>query len=63
MPTFPIREAIPATPRAHILRLDLQGQSFPYPRGPGGVSSAAGCRKATAVFDGIGAGRDRHGTV
>jgi NAD(P)H-flavin reductase len=30
MPVFPIREAIPATPRAHILRLDLQGQSFPY---------------------------------
>lgn len=33
MPTFPIREAIPATPRAHILRLDLQGQSFPYRAG------------------------------
>jgi NAD(P)H-flavin reductase len=30
MPIFPIREAIAATPRAHIVRLDLQGQSFPY---------------------------------
>jgi ferredoxin-NADP reductase len=33
MPTLPIREAVPATPRAHILRLDLQGQSFPYRAG------------------------------
>ena len=30
MPTFPIREAIVATPRAYIVKLDLQGQSFPY---------------------------------
>jgi NAD(P)H-flavin reductase len=30
MPTFTIREAIPATPRAHIIKLDLHGQSFPY---------------------------------
>src|SRR5687767_14053520 len=30
MPVFPIREAIFATPRAHIIRLDLQGHSFPY---------------------------------
>ena len=33
MRTFLIREAVPATPRAHILRLDLQGQSFPYRAG------------------------------
>ena len=30
MPVFPIRAAVPATPRAHIITLDLQGQSFPY---------------------------------
>jgi ferredoxin-NADP reductase len=30
MPTFPIREATPATPRAHIIKLDLQGHAFPY---------------------------------
>jgi NAD(P)H-flavin reductase len=30
MLTLPIREAIAATPRAHIIRLDLQGQAFPY---------------------------------
>src|SRR5262245_33834183 len=33
MPVLPIREAIPATPRAHILRLDLHGQSWPYRAG------------------------------
>jgi ferredoxin-NADP reductase len=33
MPTFPIRETVPATPRAHIVRLDLQGQPFPYRAG------------------------------
>ena len=30
MPTFIIREALPATPRAHIIRLYLQGQPFSY---------------------------------
>ena len=30
MPTLFIREAIPATPRAHIIRLDLQGQLFRF---------------------------------
>lgn len=30
MPVFPIAEAIPATPRAHIIKLDLQGTSFQY---------------------------------
>ena len=33
MPTFPIRDAVAATPRAYILRLDLQGQSFPFRAG------------------------------
>ena len=33
MLTLDIREAIPATPRAHILRLDLHGQAFPYRAG------------------------------
>lgn len=33
MPTFPIRDSIAATPRAHLIRLDLQGQSFPYVAG------------------------------
>lgn len=28
--TLPIREVLPATPRSRILRLDLQGQRFPY---------------------------------
>jgi ferredoxin-NADP reductase len=30
MLTLPIRDSIAATPRAQIIRLDLQGQSFPY---------------------------------
>jgi NAD(P)H-flavin reductase len=30
MPTFPIRESIPATPRARVIKLDLQGQRFQY---------------------------------
>lgn len=30
MLTLPIREAIVATPRAHIIKLDLQGEAFPY---------------------------------
>jgi NAD(P)H-flavin reductase len=33
MSTFRIREAIPATPRAHIIRLDLRGQPFEYKAG------------------------------
>ena len=33
MPTLSVREAIPATPRAHILKLDLEGQLFPYRAG------------------------------
>ena len=30
MLTLPIRDTEPATPRAHIIRLDLQGQPFTY---------------------------------
>lgn len=33
MPTFSVRDATPATPRAHIIRLDLEGQPFPYRAG------------------------------
>jgi NAD(P)H-flavin reductase len=45
MPVFPIREAIPATPRAHILRLDLQGQSFPYRAGQAAYLQPEGADK------------------
>ena len=45
MPVFPIREAIPATPRAHILRLDLQGQSFPYLAGQAAYLQPQGADK------------------
>jgi ferredoxin-NADP reductase len=33
--TLPIREVAPATPRARLLRLDLEGRSFPYAAGQG----------------------------
>ena len=45
MPTFPIKEAIPATPRAHIIRLDLQGQSFPYQAGQAAFLQPQGAEK------------------
>jgi ferredoxin-NADP reductase len=45
MPTFPIREAIPATPRAHIIRLDLQGQSFQYRAGQAAYLQPEGADK------------------
>ena len=45
MPTFPIREAIAATPRAHIIRLDLQGQHFPYLAGQAAYLQPAGTEK------------------
>lgn len=45
MPTFHIREAIPATPRAHILRLDLQGQRFPYRAGQAAYLQPEGADK------------------
>ena len=45
MPTFLVREAVPATPRAHILRLDLQGQSFPYRAGQAAYLQPQGADK------------------
>jgi NAD(P)H-flavin reductase len=45
MPTFPIREAIPATPRAHILRIDLQGESFFYRAGQAAYLRPDGAEK------------------
>ena len=45
MPTFPIREAIPATPRAHVVRLDLQGQAFPYQAGQAAYLRPQGAEK------------------
>lgn len=45
MPTFPIREAIPATPRAHIIRLDLQGQPFHYLAGQAAYLQPQGADK------------------
>ena len=45
MPTFPIREAMPATPRAHIIRLDLQGASFPYRAGQAAYLRPHGAEK------------------
>lgn len=40
MLTLPVREVLPATPRARVLRLDLLGRSFPYE--PGQAISVAG---------------------
>ena len=45
MPVFPIRESIAATPRAHIVRLDLQGQSFPYLAGQAAYLQPQGAEK------------------
>ena len=45
MPTFPVHEAVPATPRAHILRLDLQGESFPYRAGQAAYLQPRGADK------------------
>jgi Na+-transporting NADH:ubiquinone oxidoreductase subunit F len=45
MPTFPIREAVPATPRAHIIRLDLQRQAFPYRAGQAAYLQPLGAGK------------------
>ena len=45
MPVFPIRDAIAATPRAHIIRLDLQGQSFPYVAGQAAYLQPQGAEK------------------
>ena len=48
MPTFPIREAVPATPRAHIIRLDLQGQPFAYLAGQAAFLQPEGAGKRRA---------------
>ena len=45
MPTFPIRESIPATPRAHVIKLDLEGHLFPYLAGQAAYLQPAGADK------------------
>ena len=45
MLTIPIRTAEPATPRAHIIRLDLQGQPFSYRAGQAAYLQPAGAAK------------------
>jgi ferredoxin-NADP reductase len=45
MLTLPIREAMQATPRAHIIRLDLEGQSFPYLAGQAAYLQPEGAEK------------------
>lgn len=45
MLTIPIRTAEPATPRAHIIRLDLQGQPFSYRPGQAAYIQPAGADK------------------
>jgi ferredoxin-NADP reductase len=45
MPIVQIRQAIPATPRAHILRLDLQGQPWPYRAGQAAYLTPEGAPK------------------
>jgi ferredoxin-NADP reductase len=45
MLTLPIVDTEPATPRAHIIRLDLQGQPFPYRPGQAAFIQPAGADK------------------
>ncbi len=45
MPTLPIRDAVPATPRAHIIRLDLEGQAWPYQAGQAAYLQPRGADK------------------
>jgi NAD(P)H-flavin reductase len=45
MLTLPIRDTEPATPRAHIIRLDLQGQPFEYRAGQAAYLQPAGADK------------------
>ena len=45
MLTLPIREAIAATPRAHIIRLDLHGQRFAYRAGQAAYLQPRGAEK------------------
>ena len=75
--TLRIREVLPATPRARIVRLDLNGQPFPYHAGTGGARSPATgtngasptrsrqrprTRRATAIFELL-IGVDAEGTA
>ena len=45
MPTFPIRDAVRATPRAHSITLDLQGQPFHYLAGQAAYLQPVGADK------------------
>jgi ferredoxin-NADP reductase len=45
MPVFPIRESIAATPRAHIIKLDLHGEAFPYVAGQAAYLQPEGADK------------------
>ena len=45
MPTFPIREVVAATPRAYILRLDVQGRSFRFRAGQAAYLQPEGAEK------------------
>jgi ferredoxin-NADP reductase len=45
MLTLPIHDAEPATPRAHIIRLDLQGRPFSYRAGQAAYLQPAGADK------------------
>jgi NAD(P)H-flavin reductase len=46
--TLPIREVVPATPRARIARLDLQDQAFPFQPGQAALLSSPGSEKKRA---------------
>lgn len=48
MLTLPIRETIAATPRAHIIRLDLRGQPFSYRAGQAAYLLPEGAEKRRA---------------
>jgi NAD(P)H-flavin reductase len=43
--TLPIRDAVPATPRAHIIRLDLRGEPFSYRAGQAAYLQPQGAAK------------------
>ena len=45
MPTFPIRDAIAATPRAYVVRLDLEGHAFPFKAGQAAYLQPEGVEK------------------
>jgi ferredoxin-NADP reductase len=43
--TLPIREVLPSTPRARIVRIDLQGQRFPYEPGQAVMIASQGSER------------------